>query len=85
MLDIRAIRENPDALKERLATKSAEAAGLIDEVLAGGVIGLGVILSRGLAGQFTKKHHVAVEAVHYYWHFVDVVWVLLFVLLYVMK
>jgi len=51
----------------------------------GGVIGLGVILSRGLAGQFTKKHHVAVEAVHYYWHFVDVVWVLLFLLLYVMK
>jgi len=51
----------------------------------GGVIGLTVILSRGLAGQFTKKHHVAVEAVHYYWHFVDVVWVLLFLVLYVMK
>jgi cytochrome c oxidase subunit 3 len=51
----------------------------------GGVIGLTVILSRGLAGQFTKKHHVAVEAVHYYWHFVDVVWVLLFLILYVMK
>ncbi len=51
----------------------------------GGVIGLAVILSRGMAGQFTRKHHVAVEAVHYYWHFVDVVWVLLFLLLYVMK
>ena len=51
----------------------------------GGVIGLAVILSRGLAGQFTKRHHVAVEAVHYYWHFVDVVWVLLFLVLYVMK
>jgi len=51
----------------------------------GGVIGLSVILSRGLAGQFTKKHHVAVEAVHYYWHFVDVIWVLLFLVLYVMK
>ena len=34
MLDIRAIRENPDAIKECLATKSLEAAGLIDEVLA---------------------------------------------------
>ncbi len=51
----------------------------------GGVIGLAVILSRGLAGQFTRRHHVAVEAVHYYWHFVDVVWVLLFLVLYVMK
>jgi cytochrome c oxidase subunit 3 len=51
----------------------------------GGVIGLAVILSRGMAGQFTKKHHVAVESVHYYWHFVDVVWVLLFLVLYVLK
>ena len=51
----------------------------------GGVIVLGVILSRGLAGQFTKRHHVAVEAVHYYWHFVDVVWVLLFLTIYLLK
>jgi cytochrome c oxidase subunit 3 len=51
----------------------------------GGVIGLSVILSRGLAGQFTRRHHVAVEAVHYYWHFVDVVWVLLFLVLYIIK
>jgi cytochrome c oxidase subunit 3 len=51
----------------------------------GGVIGLTVILSRGLAGQFSQRHHVAVEAVHYYWHFVDVVWVLLFVVLYLIK
>ena len=51
----------------------------------GGVIGLIVILSRGMSGQFTKGHHVAVEAVHYYWHFVDVVWVLLFLVLYVLK
>jgi len=51
----------------------------------GGVVGLAVILSRGLQGQFTKKHHVAVEAVHYYWHFVDVVWVFLFLTIYVIK
>jgi cytochrome c oxidase subunit 3 len=51
----------------------------------GGVIGLAVILSRGVAGQFTKSHHVAVEAVHYYWHFVDVVWVLLFLTIYLIK
>jgi cytochrome c oxidase subunit 3 len=51
----------------------------------GGVIGLTVILSRGMAGQFTKGHHVAVEAVHYYWHFVDVVWILLFLTIYIVK
>jgi cytochrome c oxidase subunit 3 len=53
-------------------------------VLAG-VIGLSVILARGMQGQFSKKHHVAVEAVHYYWHFVDVVWVFLFLTIYVIK
>jgi cytochrome c oxidase subunit 3 len=51
----------------------------------GGVIGLAVILSRGLAGQFSRQHHVAVEAVHYYWHFVDVVWVLLFLTVYIVQ
>jgi cytochrome c oxidase subunit 3 len=50
----------------------------------GGIVGLAVILSRGLAGQFTRKHHVAVEAVHYYWHFVDVVWILLVIVLYIL-
>ena len=48
----------------------------------GGIVGLAVILSRGLAGQFSKKHHVAVEAVHYYWHFVDVIWILLVIVIY---
>jgi len=48
----------------------------------GGVIMLGVVLYRGMAGQFSAKHHDAVEAASLYWHFVDVVWILLFSLLY---
>ena len=48
----------------------------------GGVVGLAVILSRGLAGQFSARHHIAVEAVSAYWHFVDVVWIALFLTLY---
>ncbi len=48
----------------------------------GGVLMLGVILYRGMAGQFSAKHHDAVEAVSLYWHFVDVVWILLFTILY---
>ena len=39
----------------------------------------------GLSGQFSQRHHVAVEAVHYYWHFVDVVWIVLFLTIYVIK
>jgi cytochrome c oxidase subunit III len=48
----------------------------------GGVLMLGVILYRGMAGQFSSRHHDAVEAVSLYWHFVDVVWIVLFSVLY---
>ena len=50
----------------------------------GGVLMLGVILDRGRSGQFSAKHHDAVEAVSLYWHFVDVVWILLFSILYLL-
>jgi heme/copper-type cytochrome/quinol oxidase subunit 3 len=50
----------------------------------GGVIMLGVILYRGMAGQFSARHHDAVEAASLYWHFVDVVWIILFSLLYLL-
>ena len=48
----------------------------------GGVIMLGVILYRGMTGQFSSRHHDAVEAASLYWHFVDVVWIILFSILY---
>lgn len=50
----------------------------------GGVIMLGVVLYRGTAGQFSAKHHDAVEAASLYWHFVDVVWIILFSVLYLL-
>ncbi len=50
----------------------------------GGAIMLGVVLYRGMAGQFSARHHDAVEAVSLYWHFVDIVWILLFSLLYLL-
>ena len=51
----------------------------------GGVVGLSIILLRGMAGQFSGRHHIAVEAVSAYWHFVDVVWIVLFATLYLLK
>ena len=51
----------------------------------GGVIGISIILGRGISGQFSARHHTAVEAVSYYWHFVDVVWVLLFLTYYILR
>jgi len=47
-----------------------------------GAIMLTVMLGRTLRGHFTPDHHFAFEAAAWYWHFVDVVWLLLFVLVY---
>jgi cytochrome c oxidase subunit 3 len=47
-----------------------------------GAIMLTVMLGRALAGHFTADHHFAFEATAWYWHFVDVVWLMLFVVVY---
>ncbi len=51
----------------------------------GGAIGLTVVLARALRGQFSRRNHVAVEAVSMYWHFVDVVWIALFLIIYFLQ
>lgn len=43
---------------------------------------LAVILFRSMKGHFTPKDHFAFEGVAWYWHFVDVVWLGLFVFVY---
>ena len=48
-----------------------------------GTIFLLVCLLRAMAGQFTSKQHFGFEAAAWYWHFVDVVWLFLFVCVYV--
>ena len=47
-----------------------------------GAIMLTVILFRCINGHFTKDNHFGFEAVAWYWHFVDVVWLGLFVFVY---
>jgi len=47
-----------------------------------GAIMLSVILVRSLLGHFKPDHHFAFEAVAWYWHFVDVVWLGLFIFVY---
>ena len=41
-----------------------------------------VIFFRAMMEHFTEQRHFAFEAVAWYWHFVDVVWLLLFVFVY---
>ncbi|HEY3460083.1 MAG TPA: cytochrome c oxidase subunit 3 [Casimicrobiaceae bacterium] len=47
-----------------------------------GAIMLSVMLVRAFKGHFDAEHHFAFEAAAWYWHFVDVVWLLLFILVY---
>ena len=47
-----------------------------------GAIMLLVMLGRAMKGHFDEHHHFAFEAAAWYWHFVDVVWILLFILVY---
>ena len=49
-----------------------------------GTVMLIVITLRCIKGHFTPKSHFAFEAVAWYWHFVDVVWLGLFIFVYVL-
>jgi cytochrome c oxidase subunit 3 len=50
--------------------------------VAGGLIFLLLMLGRALKGHFNSQHHVGFAAATLYWHFVDVVWIFLFGILY---
>jgi cytochrome c oxidase subunit III len=44
---------------------------------------LTVCLFRAYAGHFKPDHHFGFEAAAWYWHFVDVVWLFLFICVYI--
>jgi cytochrome c oxidase subunit 3 len=50
-----------------------------------GLVYLCIMLVRSGTGQFTKHSHAAVEGASLYWHFVDVVWIVLFSILYILR
>ncbi len=49
-----------------------------------GAVMLIAILGRSLKGHFRPENHFAFEAVAWYWHFVDVVWLGLFIFVYML-
>jgi len=49
-----------------------------------GVIMLIGLLIKALAGGFGADHHLPIELVGLYWHFVDLVWIVLFTLVYLL-
>jgi heme/copper-type cytochrome/quinol oxidase subunit 3 len=50
-----------------------------------GVLLLLITALRGWKYGFTKEYHLGVEMIGLYWHFVDLVWVLIFTLVYLLK
>ena len=51
------------------------------------VIGVGLLtwlILRARRGDFTKEYNSPVEMVGLYWHFVDIIWIFLFPLLYLL-
>ncbi len=52
--------------------------------VAGGVIAMAIVTCMGLAGKFNPKSYAAVELTGLYWHFVDLVWIILFAIVYLM-
>ena len=50
----------------------------------GGLLIIGAVANRARLGLVDQARHTAVEAVSYYWHFVDAVWVMLFLTVYVL-
>jgi cytochrome c oxidase subunit 3 len=52
--------------------------------VAGGLLMLSIVAAKGRMGHFDADRHGPAEAVGYYWHFVDVVWIFLFTVLYLL-
>ncbi|MCH8305987.1 MAG: cytochrome c oxidase subunit 3, partial [Candidatus Marinimicrobia bacterium] len=50
--------------------------------VTGGVIYLSVVLINAQRGKFSAENYNIVELVGLYWHFVDLVWILVFTLVY---
>ena len=48
-----------------------------------GTIFLAICYFRALKGHFTPTRHIGFEAAAWYWHFVDVVWLFLFLAVYI--
>ena len=53
--------------------------------VAMGLVMLFLVYLRLETGHFTKERHFSMIAASWYWHFVDIVWILLFVTVYVAK
>jgi heme/copper-type cytochrome/quinol oxidase subunit 3 len=47
-----------------------------------GLIWIGFVLTKAFRGELNKENHLSVELVGLYWHFVDLVWIIIFTVVY---
>jgi cytochrome c oxidase subunit 3 len=50
-----------------------------------GLLLMGFVATRALRGRYTPRNYIGVEILGLYWHFVDLVWIFLFPLLYLLN
>ena len=53
--------------------------------IVGGMIAIGWVLRRAIRGDFDSTYYVPVDLVGLYWHLVDLIWIYLFPLLYLIS
>jgi heme/copper-type cytochrome/quinol oxidase subunit 3 len=47
-----------------------------------GVVCIAFVTGKAFLGKYTQAHHQGVETIGLYWHFVDLVWIVLFTIIY---
>jgi cytochrome c oxidase subunit 3 len=47
-----------------------------------GVVCIAFCTGKAFLGKYTQQHHLGIETLGLYWHFVDLVWILLFAIVY---
>jgi heme/copper-type cytochrome/quinol oxidase subunit 3 len=47
-----------------------------------GVVCMAFVTGKAFLGKYTQAHHQGIETIGLYWHFVDLVWIVLFTIIY---
>ena len=72
----------PDGVNPLYGSTFYAQTGVHGSHVMAGVLAMAYITRKAFKGGFTKENHEAVELVGLYWHFVDVVWIFLFTIVY---
>jgi cytochrome c oxidase subunit 3 len=49
-----------------------------------GLCALAIVTTRAFRGHYSAEHHLGMEVPGIYWHFVDIMWIIVFLTVYVL-